>query len=522
MLRRHDRRHLLKCAGEEWSEIDDAGSDPSFVPDLKPNDLKEQYNNLYARMGDRLAGMKSWPKEWMPPGSNQLGWLDWYYGYMDGTRTGDDDHQIKRWKSFKSRHLSQFLKNPTPRRAYALRNWAIDPLVYLDDDAASLMKKHMKEYRDAKFSKAAAVDENAAHLKTLLDAKSHSDNKRYGQKHFLIQRSMTERPDEWVIDSPGGPHPGVTHVPTGFRLHMASSKIPPNITIDKTYALSQPDISETIGTQEKIAAFDRAELQALAQYLNKEQNAGLPLNVPNSQLEQHILDFIEGEGGVNPGLLEIGVEGAEAARKDVQKLNTQATPQPQQTSVWADVAKTAASVTDTADVWDADTKSFHEVNVPDILEQVKGRDPETIGIDEVWGGFESSPGFSEERVAAADTNYPIVLDDYTEGEGFRGGLVDGRHRRIKLKREGADSVNAIKLTPEDIKTLIAKLNAPKQASYRAQETQPATFDELMAKVASEGEMLRKRIREGTKEVEEPKSKDQARAGNYKKGFFAKK
>jgi DNA-directed RNA polymerase beta subunit len=230
---------MFKCAGEEWDEIDNTGPDTNFSPDLKPSELQEQYSNLYGRVGNRLAGMSSWPKEWMPPGSNQLGWLDWYYGYADGKRTGDDDRQIKRWKSFKSRHLSQFLKNPTPRRAYALRNWAVDPLVYLDESSADVLKRQMDEYKSSKFKKAASEDDRAAQLQLLLEAKSHSDAKRYGHKHFLIQRSMTDRPTEWVIDSPGGPYPGVTHVPTGFRLHMASSKIPPTIQVDEAYALSK-------------------------------------------------------------------------------------------------------------------------------------------------------------------------------------------------------------------------------------------------------------------------------------------
>lgn len=310
---------MFKCAGEEWAEIDNAGPDANFTPDLKPDDLREQYSNLYGRVGNRLAGMKSWPQEWMPPGSNQLGWLDWYFGYMDGKRTPDDDRQIKRWKSFKSRHLSQLLKNPTPRRAFALRNWAVDPLLYLDEKSSDMLKQQMEEYRSNKFRKAASEDERAAQLQMLLEAKSHSDAKRYGHKHFLIQRSMTDRPDEWVIDSPGGPYPGVTHVPTGFRLHMASSKIPPTIKVDETYALSKSS-SEVFDT-EKTAAFDVSELQAIAQHLNKEQGAGLPLNVSASQLEEAILNFIQGSSIANPALLNAGIEGAAEALKDVQALN---------------------------------------------------------------------------------------------------------------------------------------------------------------------------------------------------------
>ena len=76
------------------------------------------------------------------------------------------------------------------------------------------------------------------------------------------------------------------------------------------------------------------------------------------------------------------------------------------------------ATTDRADLWDEDSGEFYPVHVPNIWEQVAGRDSEEIDIDKIWGGLETSPGFSEDRVGAADPSYPIILDDYTEGEGF--------------------------------------------------------------------------------------------------------
>ena len=123
-------------------------------------------------------------------------------------------------------------------------------------------------------------------------------------------------------------------------------------------------------------------------------------------------------------------------------------------AIAADKLKKQASTTDRADLWDEDSGEFYPVHVPNIWEQVAGRDSEEIDIDKIWGGLETSPGFSEDRVDASDPNYPIILDDYTEGEGFYGGLVDGRHRRIKMKRDGKTRASVIKLTPEDIRELI--------------------------------------------------------------------
>lgn len=62
--------------------------------------------------------------------------------------------------------------------------------------------------------------------------------------------------------------------------------------------------------------------------------------------------------------------------------------------------------------------------------------------------------------------------------------------------------------------------APQLLVKTAKEEHFDSFDEYFEKVAKECEMLRKRIREGTKSVEAPKSKEQAEAGNYKKGHFS--
>lgn len=103
-----------------------ASLEDTFTPDFTPDDLKALgvYDQVY---GDapREASMKEWPAHWINE-QDPLGWLQWYERYSGGRRTEDDARQIKRWNSFKARHLAQYLKNPTPRRAAALRNWGID------------------------------------------------------------------------------------------------------------------------------------------------------------------------------------------------------------------------------------------------------------------------------------------------------------------------------------------------------------------------------------------------------------
>jgi hypothetical protein len=112
-----------------------------------PDNLREEYNSLYGRIGPRLAGMKKWKKEWIPESSG-LGWLDWYTQYANGKRSDDDVYQIKRWKAFRARHAPQFIKNPTPKRALMLRNWAIDPLKLIEDeDQRRQLSESMENYK---------------------------------------------------------------------------------------------------------------------------------------------------------------------------------------------------------------------------------------------------------------------------------------------------------------------------------------------------------------------------------------
>lgn len=107
-------------------EIKQASLEAEFLPDFTPDDLSQMgvYDQVYGDAPSE-ASMKEWPEHWINK-QDPLGWLQWYDRYSKGRRTEDDARQMKRWKSFKARHLAQYLKNPTLKRKAALRNWAID------------------------------------------------------------------------------------------------------------------------------------------------------------------------------------------------------------------------------------------------------------------------------------------------------------------------------------------------------------------------------------------------------------
>jgi hypothetical protein len=124
----------------------------TFTPDYSPVQLKEMgaYHEVYGPKGTpRLASLSKWPSHWYHK-EDPWGWLQWYQRYSQGRRIEDDARQIKRWAAFKARHGGKaFRENPTPRRAYALRNWAIDPTKLVDDPGS--LQKAMEAYRNKKY-----------------------------------------------------------------------------------------------------------------------------------------------------------------------------------------------------------------------------------------------------------------------------------------------------------------------------------------------------------------------------------
>jgi hypothetical protein len=87
------------------------------------------------------ASLDTWPDKWHNE-QHPRGWFQWYKGYSEGKRTDDDERQIKRWISFKARHLAQLQKaDPTlenlsiqPKRRQALLNWAIAPGINVEEE----------------------------------------------------------------------------------------------------------------------------------------------------------------------------------------------------------------------------------------------------------------------------------------------------------------------------------------------------------------------------------------------------
>ena len=133
-----------------------------FSPDYTPDELKAMgvYGEVYGpKDAPRLASLPEWPEHWYNE-ADPHGWLQWYNRYSKGRRIEDDTRQIKRWAAFKARHGGKmFQENPTPRRAFALRNWAIDPVKLLKDNKKRKeLEMAMEQYRAKKYKTASEIN----------------------------------------------------------------------------------------------------------------------------------------------------------------------------------------------------------------------------------------------------------------------------------------------------------------------------------------------------------------------------
>lgn len=143
-----------------------------FQPDYTPEQLENLgvYDALYRGQAPRLASLGEWKPEWISE-HDPKGWAQWYKRYAAGRRLeGEDERQIKRWLSLKARHGGPFAKNPTARRGWALRNWAIDPSKLVPDQAQQVNEMLDEHQRKAmqKF-----VQEKAAELSSDVSLQEH-------------------------------------------------------------------------------------------------------------------------------------------------------------------------------------------------------------------------------------------------------------------------------------------------------------------------------------------------------------
>lgn len=67
-------------------------------------------------------------------------------------------------------------------------------------------------------------------LKKLIEAKRFSDKREYGSKNTLISELLTKYPKEFKVDQIlNNKYVGITHEPSGFKIHAPRNLIPVGI-----------------------------------------------------------------------------------------------------------------------------------------------------------------------------------------------------------------------------------------------------------------------------------------------------
>jgi hypothetical protein len=60
----------------------------------------------------------------------------------------------------------------------------------------------------------------------LLAAKAESDRKNYAGKHRIMRKLLRDRPHEFFVDSTQGAFLGISHSPSGFKMHLPRKLVP--------------------------------------------------------------------------------------------------------------------------------------------------------------------------------------------------------------------------------------------------------------------------------------------------------
>jgi hypothetical protein len=619
VLRRNVPNMFDRAKAAEWvreEEEMNAPDDTEFKPDLTPADMRDEMNRVYGGVGARLASMQKWPEKWIHPQDPQ-GWMQWYEQYHHGRRTTDDRRQIGRWKGVKARNSKQFAVSPTPRRAYALRNWGVDPLQYLPEEDRENFREQMEAYKkdkDERLQTKAAVlsqpdimavaeflnQEHGAGLDVTapvgeLEAQVMAfisdtqginpvvlqagvDGLERVQKEASLAEQDNVMPAQFVKLARHGA--GVLFkMPNGKYLLQENQeddvdpeekdkigKLRPagggkNVADRNLKATILREMEEEFGIPQSIAGPDVALLGyiskgkfkdcALFEYYGHGLKPGW-YQASNSKTEK--IKLVEADlddpryiGPKLPTLrryqknyrpshkskrweswIGVDLDGCLAEHDgpwDPTQIGEPVPAMLERVKKWIADGKTVKIFTarastpkhipriqswlemhglprlevtnvkdpgmqflvddkavqvvknkgtqvkaasdddnyDRADMWDPRSKEFRLVDVQKLIAAVKGREAEDMPLSNIWGGSKTSPGYSEERQRLADTQYPILVDEYSEDPEQTVGLVDGRHRRLKMIEQGITHGKVIRLTPEDLDASLADVS-DKQAS----------------------------------------------------------
>jgi len=116
-------------------------------------------------------------------------------------------------------------------------------------DCASSQKTSLSTLSFEKLGERAAKLVRHSKLDQLLQAKAESDRRNYKAKHAIMRKLIAAAPAEFMIDSMADGLVGLTHIPTGFRMHLPI-KVLPTVMIRQGgtyYGRQEQDLHDRIG-----------------------------------------------------------------------------------------------------------------------------------------------------------------------------------------------------------------------------------------------------------------------------------
>ena len=292
--------------------------------------------------------------------------------------------------------------------------------------------------------KSSAVEPGSA-LDELIKAKNESDNKQYHHKQVRLRTLMNKNPKDFVITTREEGIVGVTHSPTGFRLHLPKHVVADLDIKDE----SQVDIRDQamgilgLGDTKAAASIDGAAINLEAPNYRPSESADKTCGTCQHRTNVgHCNAF--NFSCVKDNTCDAWVENTiKYARKGKYRQN------PEAENVYLHT-KTL--------------KNGHEVDIVKLNDLVGGRDTESIAPERLsTNGANRSKrtGFGSKRYEEADTTKPILVDEDND-------IIDGRHRYYKLLDSDADSINIIRVTDEDVAKCYTDNNQPDSESSTKQ------------------------------------------------------
>lgn len=284
--------------------------------------------------------------------------------------------------------------------------------------------------------KLAAV-ETGTPLDELLKAKSESDEKKYHHKQDRLRKLMVAHPQDFYITTKDdkGIY-GVTHSPTGFRMHLPK------------HVMADLDIEDR-GEGEANVRGQAVELLGLDKEAASIEGAQLNISPPNyraAETETEVCDncaHITDSGHCNAFNFDCAPDyTCDAWKEDTVKF--------------AAKGKYEQAPGNKKDLHTATLSNGHEIDVLKLEKLVAGIEPTEVPIFSVnvgSGNRSKSTGFGSRRYEDANTDDPILVDSNNN-------IINGRHRYFKSIDQGSDKIKVKHVSDEDLKKVYTDNSHP--------------------------------------------------------------